>query len=174
MTVFITVFYFIYKKWYNIVGDTVSKFLKLFSLLFILLLVGCRKEEYITCNIEVNNNIQNYEMNGIYKIYYNGNYVEKIEKKEKYISSDISMINYFDEVNNLDYYNLNDLYGGVIYTIKNNKNDVEVDVTIDMDNVDIKKMVKNKYLDKDYVISNKLTTSGIVKIYESRGAICDI
>ena len=43
-----------------------------------------------------------------------------------------------------------------------------------MELVDIKKMVKDKKIDKDYVISNKLTTSGIVKIYESKGAICDI
>ena len=40
--------------------------------------------------------------------------------------------------------------------------------------VDVKQMIKNGYLDKNYVINNKLTTSGIVKIYESKGAICDI
>lgn len=151
-----------------------SRISKIFSLLFIILLVGCSKEEYITCNIEVDNDTQNYEMTGTYKIYYDNSYVTKIEKSEKYISSDKAMIDYFEEANNLDYYNLNDLYGGVIYTVKNNESNVEVDVTIDMNNVDIKQMVKNKELDKDYVISNKLTTSGIVKIYESKGAICDI
>ena len=51
---------------------------------------------------------------------------------------------------------------------------VDIDADIDMSLVNIKKMIKDDYLDKNYAINNKLTTSGIVKIYESKGAICNI
>jgi len=43
-----------------------------------------------------------------------------------------------------------------------------------MNLVDIKKMIKNKYIDRDYINSNKLTTGGIKNIYKEKGAICDI
>lgn len=151
-----------------------SRILKLFSCLVILLLVGCSKDKYIYCDIKIDNDTQSYEMTGTYKIYYNNNYVTKIEKKEKYISSDSAVLKYLEEVNSLDYYNLNDLYGGFFYTIDSNKDNIQVDAVIDFDLLDVRKMVKNKILDKDYVISDQLTTSGIVKIYESKGAVCDI
>ena len=137
-------------------------------------LVGCSKNNYITCNIEVENKIENYNMNGIYKIYYKNNFVTNIEKQETYISPDQGVIEYFNEVKNLEYYNLNDLYNGFSYEIINEENSVGINVTIDLELVDIKQMLKDKKIDKDYVVSNKLTTSGIVKIYESKGAICDI
>ena len=35
-------------------------------------------------------------------------------------------------------------------------------------------MEQDKKIDKDYVVGNRLTTSGIVRVYESKGAICDI
>ena len=41
---------------------------KIIRLIFILFLVGC-SNDYITCNIEVNNNIQDYNMIGEYKIH---------------------------------------------------------------------------------------------------------
>ena len=43
-----------------------------------------------------------------------------------------------------------------------------------IDLIDIKKMVKNKYIDRDYVVSNKLTTGGIKNMYKEKGATCDI
>ena len=45
---------------------------------------------------------------------------------------------------------------------------------MDMNLIDIKKMVKNKYIDRDYVVSNKLTTGGIKNMYKEKGATCDI
>lgn len=147
---------------------------KIFSLIFILFLVGCKKEEIIICNIEVNNDVQNYNMVGTYKIYHNDNYVTNIEKEEKYKSDNIDMIDYFYESKKLEYSNLNDIYGGITYEVSNTDNSVDLNIVIDTKNLDIKKMVKNNYIDKDYVISNKLTTSGLIKIYESKGAICNI
>ena len=51
---------------------------------------------------------------------------------------------------------------------------MSITTTIDLKLVDLEKMVKDKKIDKDYIVSGRLTTSGIVRIYESKGAICDI
>lgn len=134
---------------------------------------GC-SNKYISCDIEVENNVQNYNMTGSYKIYYKDNYVTKIEKSEKYISNDEDVISFFEESKNLEYSNLNDLYKGYKYSIKSYETSVFVDVLIDMELVNLKQLVKDKQIDKDYVINGKLTTSGIVRFYESKGAICDI
>lgn len=147
---------------------------KIIVLIFTLFLVGCSKEEMFTCNIEVENNLQNYTMKGIYTIHYKDNYVTRIEKKERYISSDEEIINYLKESKELEYYNLNDLYGGYIYDIKSSETGVAIISNIDLSLVDLKKMEQDKKIDKDYVINNKLTKSGIVRVYESKGAICDI
>lgn len=160
-----------YKKCYNEDGDRVKKII---VIMFILFLVGCSKNEYITCNIDINNEQQNYIMRGSYKIYYKDNYVTKIEENEKYISNDEYMLEYFNESKNLDYYNLNDLYGGYTYNINKNENNIDLSVIIDIESVDIKNMIKDKKIDQDYIVGNRLTTTGAIKIYESKGAICGI
>ncbi|MBQ2947233.1 MAG: hypothetical protein IJE04_05285 [Bacilli bacterium] len=147
---------------------------KIIILIFALFLVGCNKEEMITCNIEVDNDLQNYTMKGIYNIYYKDNFVTRIEKKEQYISLNEDIINYLNESKSLEYYNLNDLYGGYTYTINYNETAVAITSKIDLSLVDLKKMEQDKKIDKDYVVGNRLTTSGIVRVYESKGAICDI
>ena len=147
---------------------------KIIGFIFILFLVGCSKKEYVTCNIDINNTKENYHMNGVYNIYYDGNYVTKIIKQETYVSSDDAMIEYFNESKSLEYYNLNDLYGGVTYKIKENDKSINLDVVIDMNSMNVKEMVKDNYIDKNYVVSNKLTLTGAKYIYESKGAKCDI
>jgi len=147
---------------------------KIIIVMFTLLLVGCRKEQYTICNIDINNNVQNYKVTGEYKIYYKDNYVTKIEKNEKYETFDKHIIDYLNEAKRLEYYNLNDLYGGITYDINLSDNIIYLSSTINMESVDVNNMVKNKYLDENYVVSNKLTISGIKYFYESKGAICDI
>lgn len=147
---------------------------KIIVLIIALFLVGCTKEEMITCNIEVDNDLQNYTMKGIYNIYYKDNYVTKIEKKEQYISPNEDVITYLNDSKNLEYYNLNDLYGGYTYEIKNSETALAITSKINLSLVDLKKMEQDKKIDKDYVVGNRLTTSGIVRVYESKGAICDI
>ena len=167
----LTVLFFVYKKWYNEKGDRVKKII---VFMFALFLVGCSKEEMVTCNIEVENNLQNYTMKGIYTIYYKDNFATKIEKKEQYISPDEEIINYLKESKSLEYYNLNDLYGGYTYDIKNSETSVAIISNIDLNLVDLKKMEQDKKIDKDYIVGTRLTKSGIIRVYESKGAICDI
>jgi len=146
------------------------------SVLFIsiLLLTGCTNEKYFICEIDLNNDIDEYKLNAEYKIYYKNSFVTKIEKEEVYTSSNEDTLEYFNEYKNLEYGNINSLYGGTTYNVDLKEDKVILNATIDMNLVDVNKMVKNKYIDKDYVISNKLTVSGIKYIYKSKGAKCDI
>ncbi|MBQ9072348.1 MAG: hypothetical protein IJY25_04255 [Bacilli bacterium] len=151
-----------------------NKTFKVFILLFVLFITGCGKDKYITCKSEITNKENNYTLTATYKIYYKDAYVTKIEKEEIYKSSSEDIIEYFDEYKNLEYDNLNDLYGGYSYTIDSNKDFIKLNAVIDINNVDVKQMIKNGYLDKDYTISNKLTTSGAKYFYKEKGATCDI
>ncbi len=150
-----------------------KKLIKLSSILVVLLICGCGKEKYITCTNNIDNTQGNYKLNATYKIYYNKSYVTKIEKDEKYTSNDKSVLDYFEESNDLTYSNSNDLYGGFTYNIKRNKEYVSINTVIDFNIADIKKMVREGYLDKNYVVSNRFTTSGAKKYYEAIGATCE-
>lgn len=157
---------------YNKLGDTM-KVLKVLSILLVFLLVGCSKEKNFVCTINVDNKLQNYNITGSYKIYYKDNFVIRIEKKEKYLSNDESMLKFFEESKDLEYSNLSDRYSGVVYDIKSKNNLITIDATIDLKKFNISQMKKDGNIDKDYVVSNKLTVNGIKHIYEEKGAICN-
>lgn len=144
------------------------------TLILCFILSGCSKEKYFICKIDLYNEIQKYELNAVYKVYYEKTFVTKIEKEEIYTSNEKNTINYFNEYKNIEYEDLSNLYGGIIYDVKTTRDKVKMTATIDMKLANIKKMVKNNYIDKDYVISGKLSVGGIKLIYKEKGAICDI
>jgi len=141
-------------------------------LISILLLTGCSKEKYFLCKIDLYNKVQEYELNAEYKVYYDDSYVTRIEKKEIYKTNKKDTLNYFNEYKNLEYTNINNLYGGVTHNIKKEIDKIILDASIDFSLTNINKMVKDKYIDGDYVIDDKLTISGIKEIYKEKGAIC--
>jgi hypothetical protein len=140
----------------------------------IILLTGCTKDKYFTCKIDLNNELMEYNLNAIYKVYYEDSYVTRIEKNEIYETENKETLNYFNEYKSLEYMNLSNLYGGIVYTVDLKENKVILDATFGMSVVDIKEMIKNKHIDRDYVIGNNLTVGGIKNIYREKGAICDI
>ena len=124
---------------------------KVFLLLIVILLSGCSKENYFTCKIDLENKIQEYQLNAVYKVYYKNSFVTKIEKKEIYTTDNEETYNYFNEYKNLEYTNLNNLYGGTTYTISLEGNKVILDATINMNFVEIKQMIKDRYINNDYI-----------------------
>ena len=148
------------------------RILKIFSLVLVLFLVGCSREKYIVCKVDIKNDIQNYSNVGTYKIYYKKSFVTKIEKQEKYISKDKDVIDYFRNYKELEYYDLNDKYGGISYNLKDIKDGIEISSNFDFKTINVKYMAREGKIDRDFVISGKLTLSGIKSIYESRGATC--
>lgn len=145
----------------------------MFLLVVFICMSGCGNEKYFVCTIDVDNSNENYSLNATYKVYYDGNYVTKIEKNDYYSSNDLTVLNYFKEYKTLEYDNLNSLYGGFDYSVDLNENDLIFNTTINLEDVDIKKMLSNGDINSDYVVSNKLTTSGIKYLYKAKGAICE-
>lgn len=145
----------------------------MFLLVVFICMSGCGNEKYFVCTIDVDNSNENYSLNATYKVYYDGNYVTKIEKNDYYSSNDLNVLDYFKEYKTLEYDNLNSIYGGFDYSVDLNENDLIFNTTINLEDVDIKKMLSNGDINSDYVVSNKLTTSGIKYLYKAKGAICE-
>lgn len=145
---------------------------KLLVILFIIFMCGCQNKNYIECNIDLNNNVDNYKLTGAYKIFYDDIYVTKIEKEEIYQSDSSEVLNYFEDYKKIDTNYLNDIYGGYSLNLEKEENKIKVKTEINMSEVNINRMLKNGYIDKDYTISNKLTVSGLKKIYKSKGVKC--
>ncbi len=150
------------------------KKISLIILIFMFLITGCGKEKYFVCTIDLENKEQNYTQNSIYKIYYKNSYVTKIEKEELYKSTDEYILNYFNEYKNLEYSNFKDIYGGYDFNISYKDDQIKIKSFINMENVDIKKMILNGYINEDYIVNNNLTTGGIQYYYKEKGAVCHI
>lgn len=155
-------------------GDSMKKKFNMLIIFIFLLLVGCSKEKYTVCNLKLSDKNFGYNLNSTYKVYYDNNYVKKIDKKEVYSSQNEEVLNYFFDLKLIDYNNLNDLYGGYEFSIEQNKSSIIINTIIQLDKVDIKRMLKDGYIDNNYVVSNKLTVSGLKYLYQSKGFICDI
>ncbi len=146
--------------------------MKKYVIVLIILLTGCSKTTTI-CESHINNSEQNYKENAKYTIYSKNNFVKKVSINEQYKSEDSNVIDYFDSYLKLTFLTLNEQYGNIEYKSKQIKNGIQYFVDIDFENTNIKEMVKNGYLDKDYVVNNQITTLGIKKMYESQGAKCN-
>ena len=96
----------------------------------------------------------------------------QISKLKLHTNEEIEL--YFNEFKDLEYKYLNDLYGGFSSKVKYEDEKVIMKANIDMKQANIEKMLQDKYIDRDYVVSNKLTTGGIKNIYKSKGAKCGI
>ena len=151
-----------------------KKLIKIFSIGIIFCTLGCGKDKYETCTVDIENKEQNYTLTATYKIYYNKTFVTKIEKEENYKSDNKDTIDYLKKSNELNYNNLKDLYGGYDYSIKSDKTTLDIKTLIYMKNVNVKEMVRNGEISSDYVVSNKLTISGAKYFYKEKGASCDI
>lgn len=137
------------------------------------LLVGCSKEDSFNCKIDLYNELQEYNLAATYKVYYKDSFVIRVEKEEIYSSNNKDTIKYFNEYKNLELNSFNELYGGIIYNIGKKNNEIIINSVIDFNKLDIKQMIKNNYIDRNYVKSNRLTTSGIKLIYKQKGAECE-
>lgn len=146
---------------------------RIIILILLLVITGCSGDKSFICKMDIENDIQDYKLDGTYTIYYKDSYVTKIEKIEKYNSINQDTLDYLNEYLNLDYENLNKKYNGYTYDVLLSEDYVRLESVIDMNLVDVKKMKKDKYIEEDYVIGENITTSGIKYFYEQKGAICE-
>lgn len=156
---------------YNNNGDNMKR---IFILIFVLLLTGCfNKNELMVCTSNISNAKQNYKSNITYNVYHKNNIVTKVTIDEVYTSDSLDMITYFNESRSAIYDNYNKLYDGYSYKIQKSNNRLEINTTIDYSKVNVKKMVRKKIIDKDYVDNYyNLTRLGAKTMYENMGATC--
>ena len=157
---------------YNDNGEYMKK---VFILLSLFLLVGCtNKIKEGNCKINLKNSDENYTLKANYKIYYDKNeYVTKIEESATYKSDDDSVLDFYYKAKSMEYQNLYN-YGGIEYSVELIDNKVKITSTRETKDMDVKKMIKDKLMDKDYTSANKLTLYGMKDYYEAKGAVCDI
>ena len=88
-------------------------------------------------------------------------------------TSDVSeLTSYFDTYLKTNYEYLNNNYSGYDFSKEKIDNGVKYNVTIDYSKVNLKKMIKDKEIDKDYVKNDKLTLDGALEMYKKLGATC--
>lgn len=157
---------------YNDNGEHMKK---IFILLSLFLLVGCtNKIKEANCKIDLKNNDEGYTLKASYRIYYDKNeYVTKIESKEKYKSNSDEVLKYFYKVKSIENANIYN-YGGFEYSVEQLDDIVNVNAILDLEKADVKKMIIDKVIKKDYTSSRKITLYGIKEYYEAKGAVCDI
>jgi len=160
------------KWWYNNNGDDMKKII---VLILVFMLTGCfNKQKVMTCKSNIKNESQNYEASIIYKVYYKNNTVVKTIINETYTSQDKDMLDYFEQSLKITYDNFNILYKGYSYSYKIKENSITFNTTIDYNELDLKSMIKDSKISKDYVRENNtLSISGAKNMYEDKGASCE-
>lgn len=143
---------------------------KIVILLLILFLTGCSK--YVTCTINLDSDTLGYKLDAKYKIYYKGKRVTQIVKEENYIAHTKTTYKYIKESKELEYSMLSSAYGGYDYKMDTTNTGIKLKATINTNDLDVKKMVKDKVIDKYYTSGNEILLSGLKKHYESMSAIC--
>ena len=142
---------------------------KTLTLLLLLLLTGCGNK-VVKCT--VNTVSDKYQYEATYKIEYNGKYVEKITKNEKYITTDKEKYSYLKNYRELELEHMNATYGGYSYKMNLDKHIINIKTTINAKKLNADKLVEDKLINKYYVEKNKLLVSGLKKYYESKNATC--
>ena len=143
----------------------------------LLILTACgttKKEGTVSCTLHQKNVLANYELDSTYKIYYQGDVVNKVETVEVIASDDAEVLSLFEDTLNTTYKTMNDTYGGYDYSVKNESNKVTATTTIDYTKLDLLQLVQDDTSMKSIVnADNKITLDGIKSLYTQMGAECE-
>lgn len=155
-----------------------KKIIKLASITALaLILTGCgneEKEQVTKCKLTSNVPASNYSLSSNYTIYSENNVVNKVITEEVVSSENEDVLEYFKEYLENTYKAQNDAYGGVINEVKVEDGKIISSTTIDYNKMNLKKYVEDNSILNNYVNDdNKLTTAGVVGIYQSLGAVCE-
>ncbi len=145
---------------------------KIIIIVLMILITGCGTKKMI-CELNVDNNNQNYKLIGKYEIRYQNNLVKNVSTTETYISDNSQVIEYFDKYLTKTYKDFNKNYGNISYHKINKQNQISYKVVIDYSKIDSKKLVKNGVIDKSNIRNKNITISGLVDMYEAKGAKCN-
>ena len=126
-----------------------------------------------TCKFISDQSINGYIITTKYKIYTIDDIVTKVVHKEVIDSERKEIIDFYKNEYDSMYKNYNDTYGGYTYNIDVKKNQLILNVSIDYNEYNIKKYIKDNNGIRDYVNKkNQYTLKGITKMYKNSGATC--
>lgn len=140
------------------------------------LMAGCdsKKESLKTCKLTSTDTTSGYKMDSEYKIYSNGDVVSKVVTIETVETDNEKTLNYFKDYLEKAYSSMDEKYHGYSNNVEIDDNKLISTTTIDYSKMDLDAYVKDNSAMKNYVNNkNQLTTSGIIKVYEALGAICE-
>ena len=146
---------------------------KLFIIVFILLLTGCKSSNIIECTMESPDSFTDYKFTAKYSIYKDGEYVKSITSIEKYTVDDKdALINLKNEAEE-KYKEYNDKYKGYIYSFNISDNTLESKVIVNYDVLDYTKYLEDNPVMANYSKNNRFTVDGAKAMYALLGAKCN-
>lgn len=137
----------------------------------LLLITGCG-EKSMSCTIEKEHEADGYKTSSVYTIKYKGDYVKELSYTETATSDDNTILDNLKEIQEEVHSNSKKNYGGYDYEIKKEGNTLSVKVTLNCDNFNFDKYLKDYPAEKSYIVDGKMTLKGITEKYESNGATC--
>lgn len=150
-----------------------KKFLKLLLIVLVcIFLTGCGKKTTLECSS--NSKQTNYEINTNYTIKAKKDIVNEVKIKQVIKSKDKKILENFEKQLKKQYQLNKKIYGGYTYELKIKGKELIADVTINYEELNMKKFVKNNGAMKDYLNKdNQFTLEGAKKLYKSTGAKCE-
>ena len=146
-------------------------------LIVLTIIALCNKKSNLKvnkCILESDQSASGYVSTTTYTIYYENEIVEKVEQKEEIKSQDKNILDFFNKQYSSQYKNINSLYGGYTYEIKENKDSLVSEITIDYEKINMNKFLEDNPGMKNYVNENKkIEVNKIKEMYTNIGATCE-
>ena len=143
-------------------------------LLFVLVLVVMIlfSSKTTICTIKSDQSKSGYVLDTKYVIKSKKGIVSSVKITEVVTSNDAKKLSNFEKNFNDQYKYNSKNYGGYTYKVVNGNGKVVSNVTIDYNEFNMEKFVKNNVAMKEYIEDGKLTLDGAKNLYESTGAKC--
>lgn len=139
------------------------------------LMAGCDKKESLkTCKLTSTDTTSGSKLNIEYKIYSTGDVVSKTVTVETIENNDEKILKNFKDNLEKTYSSMDEKYHGYTNNIEINDNKLISTTTIDFSKMDMETYIKDISSMKNFVNDkNQLIASGLIKEYETLGAICE-
>lgn len=131
------------------------------------------KKKVTACYNTIDQSASGYKINTKYNINSANDVVKTVEITDTIISSNNTILAYFEKQYKNTYEEQNKKYGGYTVNTEKKKEEVIVKVTIDYSDVDLKKLAKDNPSIAKKIKNNKLTLSVAKSIYTNLGATCE-
>lgn len=125
-----------------------------------------------TCTLTSDQSKNGYKLETKYEIISKNDIVKEVKIKETVTSKDEKVLEKFEKQLKEQYEYNNKTYKGYTYKVSKSNDKVTTDVTINYNEFNLEKFIKNNEAMKQYTKDNKFTLKGAKQLYERTGATC--